>query len=326
MGRRKMGCGPSKDKKDPKGAPEEKPAATKPSAAAKPAAETKPAAKPAAATEQRANNTASHQSEALKDLISDYFNRYDLDGSGTINSKEELKQLCTNLVVKLDLDMEVADIDDKVTKAGAFKDEDPANGQEWDVQAFSTFFMNADNFKEVPQDWENGDESDEDDDQHESTKPFFKGTYQGELTDESGEKKYTIKMRKGTGPLDPKTKHYATYVTEDLPVFTVRVRVDKEDGATGKKPLKARHCCDSVGYYNTSGHIEGNKIHYEMSYDVDNNATTKEPKLVLEGTVSDDGNKITGTWVQGEELPADSTAMTFIGLEGVGNGKFTLDK
>jgi hypothetical protein len=40
-----------------------------------------------------------------------------------------LKQLCTNLVVKLDLPMDVAQIDEKVASAGPFQDDDaPAGG------------------------------------------------------------------------------------------------------------------------------------------------------------------------------------------------------
>merc|ERR1719502_2290075 len=62
-------------------------------------------------------------SPELTSMMSDYFTRYDLDGSGTINSTEELKQLCTNLVVKLELDMDVATIDKYVADAGAFKDD-----------------------------------------------------------------------------------------------------------------------------------------------------------------------------------------------------------
>merc|ERR1712072_1288083 len=57
-------------------------------------------------------------SPELEGMMNDYFTRYDLDGSGTINSTEELKQLCTNLVVKLELDMDVATIDKFVGEAG----------------------------------------------------------------------------------------------------------------------------------------------------------------------------------------------------------------
>merc|ERR1711939_437865 len=76
-------------------------------------------------------------SNDLKTLMHDYFNRYDLDGSQTINSSEELKQLCTNLVVKLDLPMDVSDIDEKVASAGPFADDTfedgkkPENTNEW---------------------------------------------------------------------------------------------------------------------------------------------------------------------------------------------------
>jgi len=46
--------------------------------------------------------------------INRYFDRYDLDGSGSINSAEELLMLSTNLVVSLGLDIEVDMISDRV--------------------------------------------------------------------------------------------------------------------------------------------------------------------------------------------------------------------
>jgi len=74
----------------------------------------------------------------------------DLDGSQTINSSEELKQLCTNLVVKLDLPMDVQQIDKIVHDAGAFEDDDvpagepkPAKGSrhEWTLEEFVMWFV-----------------------------------------------------------------------------------------------------------------------------------------------------------------------------------------
>merc|ERR1712086_796793 len=68
----------------------------------------------------------------------DYFIRCDLDGSGTYNSNDELKQLCTNMVVKLELDMDVQTIDKKVSSAGNM--EDPRAGN-WDFQTVQKWFV-----------------------------------------------------------------------------------------------------------------------------------------------------------------------------------------
>ena len=77
-----------------------------------------------------------------------------MDGSQTINSSEELKQLCTNLVVKLDLPMDVADIDRVVGSAGAFEDDAVEGGakpekgtrNEWNLETFVTWFVAKDRF------------------------------------------------------------------------------------------------------------------------------------------------------------------------------------
>merc|ERR1719174_3122712 len=109
-----MGCGGSKDHP-----PEPGDAPTAPA----------DAAPPGNASGEEWDKSLEWMSNDLKTLMHDYFNRYDLDGSQTINSSEELKQLCTNLVVKLDLPMDVADIDRIVHSAGAFAD-DPFEGDD----------------------------------------------------------------------------------------------------------------------------------------------------------------------------------------------------
>merc|ERR1711988_676356 len=121
-----MGCGGSKDEKEgPKPVkPVEKPANDNPKD------ESKPAAAPA--------NTKAPKpwtGEDLTSMMNDYFTRYDLDGSGTINTTEELKQLCTNLVVKLELDMDVAGIDDRVTSAGDM------DVQAWGLEKFQQWYL-----------------------------------------------------------------------------------------------------------------------------------------------------------------------------------------
>merc|ERR1712139_525301 len=79
-------------------------------------------------------------SEELRSMMHDYFTRYDLDGSGTINSSEELKQLCTNLVVKLELDMDVKTIDKFVGQAGDMEKECWTFDQfkDWFIATFKT--------------------------------------------------------------------------------------------------------------------------------------------------------------------------------------------
>merc|ERR1712046_14550 len=105
MGQHNMGCGGSKDKKGEDDAPvAAKKEPPKQAAPEKPKEEPKPVA-------PKEDKSLSWLSDDLKSLMADYFNRYDLDGSQSINSSEELKQLCTNLVVKLDLPMDVSDID-----------------------------------------------------------------------------------------------------------------------------------------------------------------------------------------------------------------------
>ena len=41
----------------------------------------------------------------LDGVMQNYFTRLDFDGTGTCNSNDRLKRLCTNLIVKLDLDI-----------------------------------------------------------------------------------------------------------------------------------------------------------------------------------------------------------------------------
>jgi hypothetical protein len=95
----------------------------------------------------------------MHDMMEDYFSRYDLDGSKTINSPEELKQLCTNLVVKLELDMEVKTIDELCKSA----DENcKSSGREldWPFEKFKEWFLEM--FEPLPS-WQNGDVSSSDD-------------------------------------------------------------------------------------------------------------------------------------------------------------------
>merc|ERR1712028_332530 len=71
--------------------------------------------------------------EELRETQLKYFNRYDLDGSKTINSAEELMQLCTNLTVKLNLKVRIADLQ-------ALVDENDLDAEEWDFEEFKEWF------------------------------------------------------------------------------------------------------------------------------------------------------------------------------------------
>jgi len=71
----------------------------------------------------------------LHEEMEKYFHRYDLDESGTLNSVEELQQLCTNLCFKLDLQLSGDEIDSVVNCAGELNDLN-----EWDVNEFCEWF------------------------------------------------------------------------------------------------------------------------------------------------------------------------------------------
>jgi len=71
----------------------------------------------------------------LDEQIERLFRRYDLDGSGTINSFDELEQLCCNLGYRLELELNPKEIDTIITKV---KEETP--NIEWDLPTFSGWF------------------------------------------------------------------------------------------------------------------------------------------------------------------------------------------
>jgi len=78
------------------------------------------------------------EAEELDKLIDEYFHRYDLDESGTMNQNEELKQLCTNLSFKLKLTLTGDEIDAIVASAGELSKEN-----EWQLDEFSDWFQGA---------------------------------------------------------------------------------------------------------------------------------------------------------------------------------------
>jgi hypothetical protein len=159
---------------------------------------------------------------------------------------------------------------------------------------------------------------------------------------EGGGKKYTIKERMGGqivnveegGKVEQKLEGYTV---RDSTEFKFKIR--KENGDSG--PLKERPGCDAIGYYRTSGNIDGTKITMTLEYDIDNDAETKEPKLVLVGdwgmSVLEEGatdaqktaasNQIIGTWSnENASDPEAAAKMASLGLDGVQEGTFTLSK
>merc|ERR1711865_135060 len=261
-----MGCGGSKDGKKEElaegGKPEAKPEESKP--AAKPE-EGKPAAKPEegkpAAKQEAAKPAAAGaerepwMSEDLENMMNDYFTRYDLDGSGTINSNDELKQLCTNLVVKLELDMDVSTIDEKVHGAGDM------SKLEWTFETFKEQF--AANHSWIPDDI-----SDSDDERPagENNKAYLKqGTYQLTMSGEGMEDttwKFKVRYTNDQGESDP---------------HEIKKRLQNDhalgfDDTPAKKPLGLHHIVAHVQNSDKS-------IHITKSYDVDYDQSTKEPRF-----------------------------------------------
>lgn len=308
-----MGCGGSKDKapEDEAPVPAKKEAPKK--EAPKPAEPPKPAA-----PKPKEDKSLSWLSDDLRNLMADYFNRYDLDGSQTINSSDELKQLCTNLVVKLDLALDVSDIDKVVKLAGAFADDaDATDGNNWNLETFVAWFCEPGHFN-VDKDWTVGDESEEDE-VPSAEKPFLNGTYIGVVEGADG-KKWTGKYLKGATPKDGKLEGGELVSHHE---FKFKVRLDEV--VDGKTTIKKRAGCDSIGYFTSSGSISGT-IQVTVAYDVDGDEKTKEPTLVFEGNWggADAPNDIVGTWKNTE--PEAAAKMADLGLDGCQEGTFKLSK
>eukprot|EP00656_Telonema_subtile_P058437 TRINITY_DN9897_c0_g2_i4.p1 TRINITY_DN9897_c0_g2~~TRINITY_DN9897_c0_g2_i4.p1 ORF type:complete len:253 (+),score=81.36 TRINITY_DN9897_c0_g2_i4:94-852(+) len=76
------------------------------------------------------------------EMVRAFFNRYDLDLSGTMNSSNELKQLTVNLIVNLQLDTTVEAIEQSITGAGALE------YNPWDIAQFKIWFFSTFAFSE----------------------------------------------------------------------------------------------------------------------------------------------------------------------------------
>jgi len=81
------------------------------------------------------NDEAEDVDTELDKHISRLFLRYDLDGSGTINSFDELEQLCCNLGYRLELDLNPTRIDSIIAEVKA-----ASPNIEWDEAHFSKWF------------------------------------------------------------------------------------------------------------------------------------------------------------------------------------------
>jgi len=235
-------------------------------------------------------------SEELKSMMLDYFTRYDLDGSGTINSNEELKQLCTNLVVKLELDMDVKTIDEYVTKAGNMAT------LCWDFELFKVWFVKEfePNVSWKPNDMSSSDEENPDEE------PLMprQGSY--DLVMKEGAKGAVFKLRFEE---NDKTKLYTRICNDEILGYSA-------DKNNDKKPC---------GLHTITGSFDHTKhtCKFTKSYDVDYNAATKEPIFEFEGVIESHA-KITGTWKNVETDPAAQVILTKLGLEG--SGTFSMIK
>ena len=101
----------------------------------------KDAAKEPAEPVQEAESKSAPEPEPDADLekqIQKLFLRYDLDGSGTINSFDELEQLCCNLGYRLELELNPKQIDTIIAQVKA---ESPTI--EWDLATFSSWFRGS---------------------------------------------------------------------------------------------------------------------------------------------------------------------------------------
>jgi len=228
-------------------------------------------------------------SPELTSMMSDYFTRYDLDGSGTINSTEELKQLCTNLVVKLELDMDVATIDKYVADAGDMSQKN------WKFEEFNDWYL----------------------DKFEPLKCWMPNDCSS--SDEESDKAY---LRQGT---------YDLTMSDD---YVVPFKLRYEDGSDGAK-LYERTVNDeklgwgpdgrSLGLHTIRGEFDqaGKTCKFTKSYDVDCDASTKEPIFEFEGKMTDHKN-ISGTW---KNIESDANAKVILGKLGLpDSGKFTMVK
>lgn len=230
-------------------------------------------------------------------MMLDYFTRYDLDGSGTINSNEELKQLCTNLVVKLELDMDVKTIDEYVTKAGNME------SLCWAFDAFQEWFVKQ---FEPNASWKPNDMSSSDEENTEAPGVPRQGSYDLVMSDGTNEQKSIFKLR---------------YEDDTCKTLFKRVCNDETLGyIPGSDGLKPAGLHSIVGSFD----LDSKTCKFKKSYDVDYNEATKEPIFEFNGKI-ESHCKITGTWENTETDPACKPILEKLGLS-AGQGTFTMIK
>ena len=90
------------------------------------------------------SSVTGHASEAVVALIDELFDRYDIDGSGTLNTTEELKQLTMNVLFKLSFQSEREavgrdEIAQRLSKVGDLSDDNawrPKDYEQWFIAEF----------------------------------------------------------------------------------------------------------------------------------------------------------------------------------------------
>jgi len=233
-------------------------------------------------------------SEELRSMMHDYFTRYDLDGSGTINSSEELKQLCTNLVVKLELDMDVKTIDKFVGQAGDMEKEC------WTFDQFKDWFIAT--FKPLTC-WQPNDCSSSDEDDAEGTGRLRSGTYALTMADT-----YTC----------PFKLRYAK-----AGEYTALYKRVAHDEKLGKAMVQGKEV--AVGLFQTQGtfDVPNKTLKLTKTYDVDLDASTKEPIFEFDGKWTS-CTKFEGSWKNVETDEAAQAILTRLELPN--EGTFTAVK
>ena len=212
-------------------------------------------------------------SQDLKQVLSDYVVRCDLDGSGTINSNDELKQLCTNLVVQLELDMDVETIDQMAYRAG--------NMEElcWDFETFKEWFVSKEQFAPSPF-WLQGDYSDSDDAPENEMEGFLKaGSYKVNMRpDGHAGVEFEIKVRYTRGGTEEVVKELVsrTYCDETLGMNTNQGH-----------PYP-------YGLNTVSGQVNNTDktIHFEKAYQHDESW----PRFVFDGKATQRHTRVEGIW------------------------------
>jgi len=225
------------------------------------------------------------------------FNRYDIDGSKTINNLQELTQLTTNLIVKLDLDIPISVINQQITAAAeSFGDGD---FQGFDEKSFTEWFISPVHFPQMKDAkvWEKTDVEAET--EQGAVAPFIVGNYTGKLWSE-GNRENVFTTTFGVGEKAMTDTGFTVEVQSvEWPSSGASAPFDWDAEEYKGKPvcLTARQGADNVGYYRSEAWVQKDgSIQYTRGYDIDFDESAKEPKLVLQGKVSRDGKKLEGTW------------------------------